>query len=304
MRLSGMKNATEFDPGFWSETALAKINLSLRITGRRDDGYHDLQSVVAFADIGDLLEFTPNAEPGLHIQGPFANALMDACNGDVHQNIVLKAAQKLTNQLTGQLILEKNLPIASGIGGGSADAAACLRLLRRVLRLEDAVINWAHLALSLGADVPVCLRGETTLVTGIGDQLTPLSGLYGWPLLLVNPGVALSTPAVFAARQGPFSAPDSMVIPHDHAAQKGWLAGLKNDLTAAAQSILPIIGELLADLRHDKNIFAAGMSGSGATCFALGNDAGLFTGLAEQLRRTHPNAWVATGQLIGLSVPV
>ena len=95
-----------------------------------------------------------------------------------------------------------------------------------------------------------------------------------------------------------------MVIPHDPAAQKGWLAGLKNDLTAAAQSILPIIGELLADLRHDKNIFAAGMSGSGATCFALGNDAGLFTGLAEQLRRTHPNAWVATGQLIGLSVPV
>lgn len=251
------------------ETARAKVNLCLHVTGRRPDGYHLLDSLAVFAEIGDTIRAEPAETLELRITGPQAAGL--AAGPD---NLVLRAASVLA-RLTGieprlRLVLDKHLPVASGIGGGSADAAATLRLLVRLweLPLTDDVL--ATLALPLGADVPVCLAGRPARMRGIGEVIEPVPVLPPCGLLLVNPGIGVSTPEVFRARTGPFS--NGIALPdawQDATSLAAWLEGTSNDLQAPAIGVCPVIATVLAALRAQPDCLLARMSGSGATCFAL-----------------------------------
>jgi 4-diphosphocytidyl-2-C-methyl-D-erythritol kinase len=251
-----------------AEFAPAKVNLHLHVVGRREDGYHLLDSLVVFAGVGDRLSVSPADTLSLTLTGPFATGL--ASEPD---NLVLRAAWALAAragiEATGKLALEKNLPISSGIGGGSADAAATLRLLCRFWRLEPSL---AHgLATGLGADVPVCLAGRPARMSGIGDVLEPAGPLPRVGIVLVNPGVAVSTQAVFHARAGAFSTVAWLPTDdwRDAASLAATLRGTRNDLEVAARQFTPGIGAALDVLRLTPDCLLARMSGSGATCFGL-----------------------------------
>jgi 4-diphosphocytidyl-2-C-methyl-D-erythritol kinase len=252
------------------EFAPAKINLHLHVVGRRQDGYHLLDSLVVFAGVGDWLTVSPAPDLSLTLAGPFAAGLAAE-----PENLVLGAARGLADLAgidpTGAMRLEKNLPVASGIGGGSADAAATLRLLCRFWSVSP---DLTQLAQSLGADVPVCLLSRPALMSGIGEILTPAPLVPEAGLVMVNPGVAVSTPAVFRARTGGFS--PQAVFP-----AAGWasanalshaLAETHNDLEAPARSLAPAINDALAALAGAPGCRIARMSGSGATCFGLFED--------------------------------
>jgi 4-diphosphocytidyl-2-C-methyl-D-erythritol kinase len=242
--------------------APAKVNLLLHVTGRRADGYHELDSLAVFAEVGDVVTAAPGPALGLTFSGRFGGAL--SAEPD---NLVLRAARALRPDGMAALHLEKNLPIASGIGGGSADAAAALRALAK---LWGTTIDLAPLALRLGADVPVCLASRAMRMQGIGEILAPAPALPPCGLVLVNPGVAVPTPAVFRARTGGFSAPADLPARWDSAASMvASLAACKNDLQQAAIGIAPVIGDALATLARLPGALLARMSGSGATCFAL-----------------------------------
>nr|WP_325601823.1 4-(cytidine 5'-diphospho)-2-C-methyl-D-erythritol kinase [Rhodopila sp.] len=256
--------------GILTEAAPAKVNLYLHVVGRRDDGYHLLDSLVVFAGIGDRLTVEPSDALTLRVTGPFAAGL--AAEAD---NLVLRAARALAGLCgavpRGALTLEKNLPVASGIGGGSADAAAALRLLCRFWSVNPAGSDLAELGRGIGADIPVCLSGRPAVMAGIGEVLTPVERLPRLGIVLVNPGVAVSTPMVFKARSGPFSAPVE-------GASRGWptaggliaaLQAASNDLEAPARGLAPEIGGVLDRLRAEPGCLLARMSGSGATCFGL-----------------------------------
>lgn len=252
-----------------TEAAPAKINLYLHIVGRRDDGYHLLDSLVGFAEAGDVLQATPADDLRLTLTGPFGGTL--AAEAD---NLVLRAARALAEAAgvppRADLVLDKHLPVASGIGGGSADAAATLRLLQRLwgCRLPDDVLH--RLALRLGADVPVCLHSKTRRMSGIGDRLDPAPALPDCGLLLVNPGIAVETRAVFQAREGGFSAPARLPASWTDAADlAACLAATRNDLQAPALRLQPVIGRVLAAIAAQPDCLLARMSGSGATCFGL-----------------------------------
>jgi len=253
-----------------SEFAPAKINLHLHVVGRRDDGYHLLDSLVVFAGVGDRLSVTPSDTLSLSITGPFAAGL--AAEPD---NLVLRAAGVLAAQAgiraTGRLVLEKYLPVASGIGGGSADAAAALRLLARFWGAAVGQDQLIAIGQSLGADVPVCLAGRPAVMSGIGEALAPAPPLPEVGLVLINPGVAVATPAVFRLRTGAFSEvarfPDEGWW--DAAALAAGLRATSNDLEPAARSLAPTIGDALAALSATPGCLLARMSGSGATCFGL-----------------------------------
>lgn len=242
--------------------AAAKVNLFLHVTGRRADGYHLLDSLAVFPAVGDRLFAESANELSLTISGPFGAVLQAQ-----EDNLVLQAARVLAPGRGAALILEKHLPVASGIGGGSADAAATLRLLSGLWG-EDASLE--ALAAGLGADVPVCVRSAAARMRGIGEILTPAPKLPVFGIMLINPGVAVSTPAIFKAREGAFSPsavlPDSW--PHASAMVRD-LALCWNDLQAPAISLQPAIGEALAALNALPGVLLARMSGSGATCFAL-----------------------------------
>jgi 4-diphosphocytidyl-2-C-methyl-D-erythritol kinase len=246
-----------------TEHAPAKINLALHLRQRRDDGYHDLESVFAFADFGDVLHADPAATLSLALCGPMALAGDDGLMGN--DNLVLRAARALAAAAGitagARLVLEKHIPVAAGLGGGSADAAAALRLLNRLWGLGWPLDRLAPLAAALGADVPACLYGGTALGTGRGDALAPWPhALAGTPLLLVNPRVAVATGAVFAG----WDRIDRGGI--DPAAP---LTTMRNDMTAAACAIAPVIGDVLAALDAAGGATLVRMSGSGATCLAL-----------------------------------
>jgi 4-diphosphocytidyl-2-C-methyl-D-erythritol kinase len=234
-----------------TETAYAKLNLALHVRGRRADGYHDNETVFAFCEDGDALSAENADELSLEVSGPFAT---DVPAGS--DNLVLKAARALSQAAGAKLRLVKNLPAASGIGGGSADAAAALRLLIRPWGLDPALA--AKVAPALGADVPACLLSQSCRGAGTGGHLEPLDlGLTGAPVLLVNPNVPLSTGAVFEAWNGV-----------DRGPLADWRDG-RNDLEAAAISLVPEIAEVLEWLGKQPGAVIARMSGSGATCFAL-----------------------------------
>jgi 4-diphosphocytidyl-2-C-methyl-D-erythritol kinase len=276
------------------EFAPAKINLHLHVVGRRGDGYHLLDSLVVFAGAGDWLEVSPAPHLSLTVSGPFAGRL--ATEPD---NLVLRAALGLAElagvRPTGALVLEKNLPVASGIGGGSADAAAALRLLCRFWGVAPALDG---LAQRLGADVPVCLAGRPAMMSGVGEVLAPAPRLPAAGLVLVNPNIAVATPSVFRARSGGFSAAARFPA-------GGWggieglvrdLSQMRNDLEAPALSLAPPIGEALAVLAALPGCLLARMSGSGATCFGLFATAQAARDAAE---RIHRDAWWVWGGPMG-----
>ncbi len=266
----------------WVETAYAKINLALHIRRRRPDGYHDLESLFVFAVDGDHLRVEPSDTVSLAISGPFAAGLSDGAD-----NLVMRAAVALQAtfgiKAGAALSLEKNLPVASGIGGGSADAAATLRLLCRLWDIDKIDPKIHHIAQKLGADVPACLTSETLYGDGKGDALTSVSlpGLSGTPLLLVNPGISLSTAQVFARWDGVDRGALNRERPFDG----------RNDLTAAAIALVPEIGALLGYLARQSGVTLARMSGSGATCFALFESLTARDSAAVLIKQAMPRAW-------------
>ena len=289
-----------------SDEACAKVNLTLRVNGRRTDGYHDLESVVAFADCADRLTLTPGSNLDLKMLGPLAQAC-----GDTSDNLVLKAARLLGERVpdmkAGSFSLDKVLPVAAGIGGGSADAAAALRLLSQLngLALDDSrVIEVARLT---GADVPVCVNSRGCVMTGVGETLQPLN-LPKMPCVMVNPGVPVATKDVFAAlglRKGELrvSAGDVLLQkpwPDAEASLEDWveaLAASSNDLEAPALRVQPVIGEVISALNATNGAWLSRMSGSGATCFAIYENTADAGRAAEKLGREHPGWWVHAGTL-------
>ncbi len=274
-----------------TESAPAKVNLYLHLRGRRADGYHLLDSLAVFPAVGDRLSVVPGQGLSLEIGGPFGAGLTAEPD-----NLVLRAARALAEAHglapVAALRLEQHLPVASGIGGGSSDAAAALRLLAR---LWDVAIP-DGLALSLGADVPVCLGApEPRCMAGIGERLSPAPPMPGFWMVLVNPGAAIATGAVFAAveqRAMPPGPPPPSLADFD--ALTDWLSRQRNDLQPAAVSICPPIAEVLAALGSAESGGAplARMSGSGATCFALHAGEAGAEAQAERLRRSRPGWWV------------
>ncbi len=279
------------------EFAPAKINLFLHVTGKRADGYHLISSLMVFADIGDELTAVPADRFSLAIDGPFAAGL-PTDNG----NLVTRAAEKLA-AMTGvqphaALRLTKNLPVASGIGGGSADAAAALRALVRLWGRDPGQEALAELGLGLGADIPVCLRSQAMNVSGIGEGLDPAPELPPAWLVLVNPRVAVATKDVFKARTGAFSASAPLAAAAGDAAALARALGTRhNDLEAPAIALAPVIGTVLSTLRTAPNCLLARMSGSGATCFGLFGDQAAAEAAAGPIRQAQPGWWTAAAPL-------
>jgi len=290
-----------------SDEGRAKVNLTLRVNGRRADGYHDLESVVAFADCADQLTLTPGSDLDLKMSGPLAQAC-----GDTSDNLVLKAARLLAERVpdmkAGSFSLDKVLPVAAGIGGGSADAAAALRLLAQLngLALDDPrIIEVAKLT---GADVPVCVNSRGCVMTGVGETLQPLS-LPKMPCVMVNPGVPVATKDVFNAlglRNGQLLVGATDVLlrdrswPDEAASLEEWveaLAASSNDLEAPAMRVQPVISAVISALSATNGAWLARMSGSGATCFAIYENTAEAGRAAEKLRRDHPGWWVHAGTL-------
>jgi len=243
----------------FKDTAYAKINLALHVRRRRSDGYHELETLFAFASDGDLISVEPDGELSLSITGRFAEGLSAG-----EDNLVLRAA-RLLQQRTGvrkgaAFKLEKRLPVASGIGGGSADAAAALRLACRLWEIDAASVLTADLGAALGADVPACILSQSCLGSGVGEHLLPFEGpgLAGRPILLVNPMIACPTGPVFQAWDG---------IDRGSLDPEKWIDG-RNDLQSPAIAVHPVIADVLARL-HATGAEVVRMSGSGATCFAL-----------------------------------
>jgi len=284
----------------------AKVNLTLRVVGRRVDGYHDLESVVAFADCADRLSLTAGPELLLATTGPMAQAC-----GEPADNLVLKATRLLGQRVpglkVGSFTLEKVLPVAAGIGGGSADAAAALRLLAQANGLSTDDSRLIEVARLTGADVPVCLASRACIMTGVGETLLPLT-LPKLPCVLVNPRVPVATRDVFEAlglRNGELlvGATDvfqAVAWPEEGASVEEWVEALAagtNDLEAPATRIEPVIGEVISALNATNGAWLARMSGSGATCYAIYENTAEAKRAAQKIQLDHPQWWVHAGLL-------
>ncbi|MGE3474523.1 MAG: 4-(cytidine 5'-diphospho)-2-C-methyl-D-erythritol kinase [Rhodospirillaceae bacterium] len=275
--------------------APAKINLTLHVCGRRADGYHLLDSLVVFASVGDVISVRRADDIRLDITGPYAEGLSG--EGD---NLVTRAARYLL-AVTGRnegahIALEKNLPIASGIGGGSSDAAATLIALSQLWDENLAQLGDADLAAKLGADVPVCLRRTPTFMRGIGEALTPAPDLPPAWLVLVNPNRPLATKAVFGALNGRTSTPQTETLYAGLPAAADLARALKggrNDLATPAGEVMAAIGEMLRALEGTTDCLLARMSGSGPTCFGLYGDSEAAGAAAKALKSARPDWWVA-----------
>ena len=288
-------------PPVHAEAAPAKVNLALHVTGRRPDGYHELESLVVFAEVGDEIEAEPAPADSLRITGPFGAGL-----GNGENNLVARAVaafrRRWPERLPGglSLTLRKNLPVAAGLGGGSADAAATLRLLAGLGGAPLPLAALGELALALGADVPMCLLSKPCLAGGVGERLTPLRDFPPCHMVLVNPLVPVSTPDVFRAlgkRDNPGLPP--LPDPLTRPAQLGlWLAETRNDLETPARGILGSIGVLVEAMGKRPGCMLARMSGSGATVFGLFGSAAQAHQAAHDLRERMPAYWVAAAPLI------
>ena len=283
-------------PGGIVEAAPAKLNLYLHVVGRRADGYHLLDSLVAFTDCGDVLRAAPAAEVSLRLDGPFAPAL--AGGGD---NLVLKAAEALRARCGGPgaaIVLTKNLPVAAGLGGGSADAAAALRGLSRLWNVSLDGAELGEIARKLGADVTVCVHGRPAYFGGIGDELAAAPRLPAAGVVLVNPRIPLPTAKVFGARRGPFSAPSRFAdAPSDAAALARRLGERRNDLEPAAVELVPAVRTVLAALAESPGCRLARMAGSGATCFGLYDNAVAANVAGAWLAGQEPGWWIQATRL-------
>ena len=271
------------------EHAPAKINLALHVTGRRDDGYHLLDSLVVFAEVADRIAIEPTDGPSsLCVTGPMARGIPTG-----PENLVLKAAHLAAPNMGVAITLEKHLPAQAGIGGGSSDAAAVLRALHA--RHGVALPRLAQVA-RLGADVPVCLAPRSQRMEGIGERLTPVETVPTLSAVLVNPGVAVPTPAVFGALQRRDNPPLPPMTWQDETGFRDWLGRTRNDLQAPALSIASEIGTALAALEASGASLAR-MSGSGATCFGLFDRPDDAHAAANSLREDHPDWWIVATRL-------
>ena len=279
--------------------APAKLNLYLHIAGRRDDGYHRVDSLIAFAETGDIVTVTPARDLTLVVDGPFAAALPPS-----EDNLVLRAAAQLRARASvasgAAITLTKNLPVASGIGGGSADAAATLRLLCRLHGREVEQHALASLGLCIGADVPVCLDSGPAMMWGKGELIERMDTLPDFWFVLVNPGVAVSTASVFAALNAPPLAEKEAgpVMPQfaDVTALAQWLDAHGNDMERSAMKIAPAIFDAATALAATRDCRVARMSGSGATCFGIYDDEKAARAAETALRIVHPDWWVAAAK--------
>jgi 4-diphosphocytidyl-2-C-methyl-D-erythritol kinase len=279
------------------ESAPAKVNLTLRVLGRRADGYHDIESLVAFADVGDRLTLTPGNALTLTVVGPGT-----AQTGAEADNLVIKATNALTARVpglrAGAFRLEKNLPVAAGVGGGSADAAAALRLLAQTNKLAPDDPRLHDAARATGADVPVCLDPRPRVMRGTGEILSAPVPLPRLAALLVNPGVAVPTKLVFSGWKPSANAPrpaERVALPKMQNEEQllDWLASEANDLEAPAIALAPAIAEVLTSLRAAAGCRLARMSGSGATCFALFSSAAESAAAGKKLRTQFPGWWIS-----------
>jgi 4-diphosphocytidyl-2-C-methyl-D-erythritol kinase len=285
------------------EAAPAKINLALHVTGRRADGYHSLETLVAFAEVGDELEATAARKDSLSITGPFATGL-----GNGESNLVLRALAAFRTRWPGvlpdglALRLAKNLPIAAGLGGGSADAAAALRLFATMAETDIAFADLLDLARGLGADVPMCLYSRPAEVRGIGEIVLPLKHFPACHVVLINPLVPVVTAEIFRKlerRDNP-GLPE-LGDPLTRPAQLGlWLDETRNDLEPQAIALVPAIGDLIERLRGASGCILSRMSGSGATVFGLFGSSAQAHQAAHDLRETWPGYWVAAAPLLGV----
>lgn len=288
-----------------SRLAAAKVNLDLRVISRRADGYHELDSLVVFSSVGDHLTFAPSDLLELRVDGPYAGSLE---NEALQSNLVLRAAELLRSylkqpELGAAITLTKNLPVASGLGGGSADAAASLSGLAELWEQEISGAELAELGLRLGADVPVCLQGAPCYLRGIGEKISLLQQFPRVWLVLVNPRKALSTPRVFAAFDGGFSsarkaeATDAL---DGFASLDDLLAALndsRNDLERPAMALMPEIAACLTALGAEAGCQLTRMSGSGATCFGLFASQDEASKAASSIAARRPDWWVAEGDI-------
>ncbi len=295
------------DDGALRSFAPAKLNLTLEITGRRRDGYHELVSLVAFADIGDCVCLRPRAgrDVSLEVMGPFAHAI----DGD---NLVLRAARCFLDAYPdahgGHFRLDKRLPVAAGVGGGSSDAAAAVRLLAQAnavdaLRGADGIAALTTALSRLGADIPVCLEARAAWMTGIGENVTPLGALPELHSVLVNPGVPLATRDVFSGLRAA-ALPDEIEPVTDMPPAFGtlevlitYLDGHLNDLEPPARALAPVVGEVLDALAAAHGCRIARLSGSGPTCFGLFGTWDEADAAASTLAHTHPHWWIASARL-------
>jgi 4-diphosphocytidyl-2-C-methyl-D-erythritol kinase len=276
-----------------TEAAPAKINLCLHVTGQRADGYHLLDSIVVFAGVGDQLSVADSSDLTLSVTGPMAGALTGL---DPEDNLVLRAARLMAGGRGAALTLDKHLPQASGIGGGSADAAATLRLLARVWGTDLPLMEQV---LSLGADLPVCLSGRPCRMQGIGEVIRPIRAIAPLWLVLVNPRQSVPTPAVFRALQRRDNAPlPDLPDLSEPSALIRYLTQTRNDLEAPALSIAPAIGDCLTALRKSQGCLLARMSGSGATCFGLYADEAAARASATGITRRQPEWWTRAAPIL------
>ena len=264
--------------------APAKVNLALHVLGRREDGYHDLDSIVAFADVGDMLTFSPAPALAITASGPFAAALPESADNIIARSwsVAQAIAARRGRALPPVAVhLEKNLPVASGIGGGSANAAAALKGFLRMAGIAEIDAEVIAAGLGIGADVPVCLAGVACRMQGVGERITPLANFTPRPAILVNPLVELSTPAVFKALALEKGQAHRAAIA-DTSDPATW----RNDLGEPAIALAPVIGEVLTRLAAAPGVTRTFMSGSGATCVGLLDD-------ESAMPELHPSWWVA-----------
>jgi 4-diphosphocytidyl-2-C-methyl-D-erythritol kinase len=300
MRHVNMRNMSNMSGQSFTLAAPAKINLFLHVTGRRDDAYHLLQSIAVFAEAGDLLTFSRYDSLLIDIDGYFGGDI-----GDLRDNLIYKAAMALAQEYdipaTGHIRLQKNLPVASGMGGGSSDAATTLRGLCRLWGLPEENGRLERLSVKLGADVPACLYRRPVWMEGVGDRMVRMQEMPDMHLVLVTPPVKTPTPEVFARFAGRFSGRYSAPIRFTGRRKTlgEWIADLqlyRNDLTDAAIDVSPDIRTSLAAIADTPNCRIARLSGSGATCFGLYDSPAAALAAVNKLRQQHPHWWIkATG---------
>ncbi|MDB5420918.1 MAG: 4-diphosphocytidyl-2C-methyl-D-erythritol kinase [Brevundimonas sp.] len=293
------RSAATSDPVRLTELAPAKVNLCLHVGPVQADGYHPLASLVAFADVGDLVTVERADALSLSVIGPFGESLSGQNTGEQGDNLILRALRGL-GQATGtgdprlHVTLDKRLPIAAGLGGGSSDAGAALRLARRLLDLDIADEALEAVAGVVGADGPMCLRGRTAWAEGIGDKLTEMPDLPPLHAVLVNPGVPCSTGAVYRAYDARPAGGADRADPQDLSVDGvlGWLNNQRNDLQAPALTVAPVISEVLDALSACAGAGLVRMSGSGATVFALFAEKTLASAAATDLSAHYPHWWI------------
>ena len=273
-------------------TAHAKVNLTLHVVGQRANGYHEMQSLVCLTEFGDQIHLTPAVNFSFQVIGPYAAGIpVD------ESNLVVQAtkfmAKKHSKTLDCQIILEKNLPMASGIGGGSSDAAAVMRALSQYWSVP---LPNADELMALGADIPVCLTTGLTLMEGAGEDVTQLSAAPNWGLVLVNPNVVVSTPAVFNALNSKHNPPMQNVA--ENCVDITWLGDQRNDLEPPAIAMVPEVVAVVDAISATLHCQMARMSGSGATCFGLFANTEHANAAAKRLQRAHPNWWVVSTKIV------